>query len=174
MHFFRPIDHAANEGHHGIEDYILQILYDRLDLEYPHPSQNPVPKEHLYLMLRSAATIGEEDRVESLLNEDGVDIYLQHPRGYDTVLVAAIKLAPCPLSMARLLLKRGADPVLKGLAPRQNGIADSCAALNAVQVALQRDESYSLLQLLLEYNLKEPDVVAGLLMAASPSKIAEV
>ncbi|KAF7139673.1 hypothetical protein CNMCM5793_007324 [Aspergillus hiratsukae] len=143
----RPIGHAAFNGHHAIEDYLLQHLRQK------RPCMHLTIKAETHFMLLYAAQRGDEERVKVLLFERGADIDYQLPVESYTPLCAAI--AHAPLSTIKLLLENGASPnVSFSKRKARAGGAARPSSLAALQLALKRDESYKIIQLLIQHGMR--------------------
>lgn len=144
-HGRHPLGNAASQGHHAIEDYLFQVLRKL-------PDRNTFSNimTDFYWMLKYAAKKGDEDRERYLLSQ-GADINFQLPVDSFTPLCDALKSAPCPLSMAQLLLEEGADPNAKASPHRYESCGRRGPSIFPFTLALRREESYCLIKLLLQH-----------------------
>jgi ankyrin repeat protein len=143
----RPIGHAAFNGHHAIEDYLLEHLCQK------RPCMPLTIKVETHFMLLYAAQRGDEERVKFLLFERGADIDSQLPVESHTPLCAAI--AHAPLSMIKLLLDNGASPnVSFSKRKAMARAAQRPSSLAPLQLAIKRDESYEIIQLLVQHGMR--------------------
>ncbi|KAJ5903112.1 hypothetical protein N7504_005495 [Penicillium tannophilum] len=137
----RPIGNAASQGHYQIEDYLLQKLRQVTYLDFTIRSD-------LHWMLQYAVVRGDETRVLHLLSQ-GADINFNSRKDSSTALRAAVSNSPNPLRMAKLLLERGADPNI-GERSSEEPISWRSRRL-PLEFAASREESYPLIELLLQY-----------------------
>ncbi|KAJ5975094.1 hypothetical protein N7481_008801 [Penicillium waksmanii] len=137
-----PLVQAALNGHHNVEDY----LFDQLR-QYPYSKPNP--RLDLYWMLKYAAEHGDEDRIRYLLAQ-GADVNFQLSIESHPPLCGAL-LSPRPRSTTQLLLDYGADPNGKASPSKNKSAGRSERVQSTINLALQRDESYCLINLLIQY-----------------------
>lgn len=138
-----PLVQAASKSHHNIEDY----LFDQLR-QYPYSKLNA--GLDLYWMLKYAAEHGDEDRIRYLLLQ-GADINFQLSRESHPPLCGALLSAPRPRSTAQLLLDYGADPNGKASPSKHKSSGRPERVKSSIHYGLQRDESYCLIRLLIQY-----------------------
>lgn len=160
-----PLVQAASKGHHVIEDYLFEKLRQS-------PSGKTNPDLDLYWMLKYAAERGDDDRIRSLLSQ-GANINFQLPIESHPPLCGALGLAPFPLSTVKLLLEAGADP--NGKPSRsinyQRGRPEIQPA--PLTLAIHRDDSLSLIKLLIQYGADPGKQSLALRIAINYRKAAE-
>jgi ankyrin repeat protein len=197
-----PTNHASVQGHRELEDFLFGEVQKRL-IHTNHISAKSIIQQHLHWMLRAAAERGENDRLKLLLTNpeaelDIVPALLQKdlvpdrrsgppwfptPWGSQTPLISAIQSAPDPISTAKILLENGADPNV--LVAVRSTVPISIFPLkilrklylgmyeNAASAALRRDQSYSILELLLEHGLTPMNSEMTVVRAAQLQKLDE-
>ncbi|KAJ5376600.1 hypothetical protein N7509_013486 [Penicillium cosmopolitanum] len=190
----RPTDHAVVQGHRGTEEFLFQEVQKRaIYTEDSSESDRSIVQQHLHWMLRCAAERGENDRLKFLLTKSEAELNIVPPilqenlvsDNYDnpwypipwrsyTPLIAAIQSAPDPISTAKILLEKGADPnILVAIANPFITNEDLGMYQNAVSAALERDQSYALIELLIEYGLTPINSEMPLIRATHLKKVDE-
>jgi ankyrin repeat protein len=186
--------HAVVQGHREIEDFLFEEVQKlTVYTEDSSQSDTSIVQQHLHWMLRCAAERGENDRLTLLLTKSEAELNIVPPilqenlvsDNYDnpwypipwrsyTPLIAAIQSAPDPISTAKILLKKGADPdILVAIANPFITNEDLGMYENAVSAALERDQSYALIELLIEYGLTPINSEMTLIRATHLKKIDE-
>lgn len=136
----RPITYAAREGHNEITDYLLDQFRSKF------PRLKLTAKDDIQIMLQHAARRGDETRVVHLLFKEGAQINFQFTVESRTPLCDAVHSAP--VSMVRLLLENGSDPNAR---ESPGKLGDSRRGWTPLKLAIDREDSYEVIQLLLEY-----------------------
>ncbi|KAJ5537172.1 hypothetical protein N7513_010358 [Penicillium frequentans] len=188
-----PMENTSSRVPEEVEDWLFEKVQEFVDTKRVSES-DMILKRHLQWMLRCAAERGDEDRVRYFLMQDGVDINfvplqqdLVPPAGTHqptpwrsyTPLIAALQSAPDPIRMARMLLENGADPnmiiAIKDPRPTSRDFGSTYFGLyeNPASAALGRDESYSLIELLLHYGLNQSNSELTLVKATYLKKTDE-
>ncbi|MBZ6374535.1 MAG: ankyrin repeat domain-containing protein [Kocuria palustris] len=160
-----PLAQAASRGHHSIEDYLFEKLR-----QYPHGKTNP--ELDLYWMLKYAAERGDDDRIRYLLSQ-GADVNFQLPIESQSPLCGALDLAPLPLSTTKLLLEAGADPNRKPSRSINYQPGRPSKSLAPLTLAMHRDDSFSLIKLLIQYGADAEDQSLALRIAIQYRKAPE-
>ncbi|KAJ5980242.1 hypothetical protein N7481_007540 [Penicillium waksmanii] len=187
-----PTGHAAVQGQREIEDFLFEEVHKR-NIYTEHSSDRSIVQQHLHWMLKCAAERGENDRLKLLLTKSEAELNIVPPilqenlvsDNYDnpwyptpwrsyTPLIGAIQSAPDPISTAKILLEKGADPnILVAIANPFITNKDLGMYENAVSAALGRDQSYCLIELLIEYGLSPINSEMTLIRATHLKKIDE-
>ncbi|KAJ5359105.1 uncharacterized protein N7496_011518 [Penicillium cataractarum] len=159
----RPITYAAREGHDDIADYLLDKFRHR------YPRLHLTAKADIQILLQHAARRGNETRVMHLLFNEGAEINFQFTVESRTPLYDAVKSAP--VSMVRLLLENGADPNAR---ESPDKFRNGGRALTPLCLAVGREGSYEVIQLLLQYGADAgADSKSALYAAAEAGKSDE-
>lgn len=159
----RPITYAAREGHDDIADYLLD------EFRHRYPRLYLTAKADIQILLQHAARRGNETRVMHLLFKEGAEINFQFTVESRTPLYDAVKSAP--ISMVRLLLENGADPNAR---ESPSKLRNGCRALTPLRLAVGREDSYEVIQLLLQYGADAgADSKSALYAAADAGKSDE-
>ncbi|KAJ5477718.1 hypothetical protein N7530_003227 [Penicillium desertorum] len=160
-----PLAQAASKGYHTIEGYLFEKLR-----QYPYSKTNP--KLDLYWMLKYAAERGDNDRIRYLLSQ-GADVNFQLPIESQSPLCGALNIAPRPLSTTKLLLEAGADPNRKPSRSIDYQPGRPAKSLAPLTLAIHRDDSFSLIKLLIQYGADAEDQSLALRIAIQHRKAAE-
>ncbi|CAI7571837.1 unnamed protein product [Penicillium glandicola] len=160
-----PLAQAASNGHHDIEDYLFEKLR-----QYRYSKTNP--ELDLYWMLKYAAERGDEDRIRYLLSQ-GANVNFQLPIESCSPLCGALKSAPSPISTAELLLENGANPnqVASPSKIAQKGRQER--SRSPIMLALHREDSYRLINMLIQYGADVRKQSQALMIALQYQKAAE-
>ncbi|KAJ9481392.1 hypothetical protein VN97_g12088 [Penicillium thymicola] len=159
-----PLAQAASKGHHDIEDYLFEKLR-----QYPYGKTNP--GMDLYWMSKYAAERGDDDRIRYLLSQ-GADVNFQLPIKSHSPLCGALEYPPSPLITVKLLLEVGADPnrEVSRYMDYQPGRPVRLQA--PLKLAIPRDDSFSLIKLLIQYGADVDEQSLALLTAIQHKKAA--
>ena len=160
-----PLAQAASKGHHNIEDYLFEELR-----QYRYSKTSP--ELDLYWMLKYAAERGDDDRIRYLLSQ-GADVNLQLPIESQPPLCGALEFAPSPVSTTELLLGNGADPNRKASRSKNSQAGRSERSQSPIKLALQREDSYRLIELLIQYGADAGRQSQALITAVQNQKAAE-
>ncbi|OGE55450.1 hypothetical protein PENARI_c004G01291 [Penicillium arizonense] len=160
-----PLAQAASKGHHGIEDYLFEKLR-----QYPYGKTSP--DLDLYWMLKYAAERSDDDRIRYLLSQ-GAAVNFQLPIESHSPLCGALEYAPSPLSTAKLLLEVGADPNKEASRSMDYQPGRPARPQAPLKLAIARDDSFSLIKLLIQYGADADEQSLALLTAIQHKKAAE-
>ncbi|KAJ5984742.1 hypothetical protein N7481_006841 [Penicillium waksmanii] len=163
----RPIADAASQGYNEIADYLLREL-SRLRFFYPKLTI----QSEIQWMLWYAAQRGDQSRIKDLVTM-GADVNFQFKFNSSTPLYIALAVAPSPVGVVKLLLELGADPNIHKAPSTRRRLGGTWKSTLSLHRAIERDESYLLIKLLLEYGADADAASWALFTAVNHEKPAE-
>ncbi|KAK5788213.1 hypothetical protein VI817_009171 [Penicillium citrinum] len=167
----RSISDAASQGHHEIADYLLREL-GRLSIFSRYPKFTI--QSEIQRMLSYAAKSGDQSRIKNLV-ANGADVNFQFQFASSTPLCSAVACAPSPVDVVKLFLDLGADPNIRATPSTRRRLCGRHPKKCTLPLhrAMNRDESYLLIKLLLESGANAKAAGWALFLAVQHKKPAE-